>query len=100
MTRDRWSEEEILAARISRILCASSIEEWKNDVAKMKGNIKSDRDYYLVEDLRWAIKLAKRLIQLSKIDPLDLPIDGELRKAAKRIRDAELEAEADDWYHR
>lgn len=98
MTRDRWSEEEILVACINRILCASSIEEWKNDVAKMKGNIKSDREYYLADDLRWAINLAKRLIQLSEIGSEDLPTNEELGKAANRIKNAELEAE--DWHHR
>lgn len=102
MTRDRWDDSQRLTAFINQILAVPSIEKWVDDVKKMKKDdcydIENNRDYYLAADLNKAIKLGKRLIQLSEISGEDLPSSEELGRSANKIRKKEYEDE--DSYHR
>lgn len=99
MTRDGWSEGEKFVQVLRNILSEPSIEQWVKDVGRMEeeGRFKQPvgdlgacgRDYYRAEDLRVAMRLAVKLMQLCEFSETHsalLPPQEELGKFAQKVR--------------
>lgn len=109
MTRDKWSEEHVIAQIYHNIMSESSIEKWVEDVCQMEKDgrfkhtvdgIDDSQDYYRADDLRTAMQLATRFMQLyefSKTHSDLIPSQEELAEFARKIRRDESEDDSRWW---